>query len=229
MLAGTRSEVAFQSTPARGGRLGTQGGAGRVARVSIHARTRRATAESAQDETVSSFQSTPARGGRRCRPKSRRDSTCRFNPRPHAAGDCQDGGVVGYYQRFNPRPHAAGDPGGPLGWFRLSRFQSTPARGGRRRSRPRTRLSRRFNPRPHAAGDDLACGYDAPGVRVSIHARTRRATGYAPRAGRVGCFNPRPHAAGDTCSTRPIASITSFNPRPHAAGDDWLTPVERPS
>ena len=97
-----------------------------------------------------------------------------------------------------------------------NKFQSTPARGGRR-CRPSLRNGG-FNPRPHAAGDAwVKCGN-------------------VPRS-----FNPRPHAAGDLAAkmyTRtglefqstparggrqpsPGCSLGTrcFNPRPHAAGD----------
>ena len=79
------------------------------------------------------------------------------------------------------------------------RFQSTPARGGRRMLRNWKMAVRRcFNPRPHAAGDPFAqrdfqvldmfqstparggrhecVGLGAALQQVSIHARTRRAT-----------------------------------------------------
>ena len=123
---------------------------------------------------------------------------------------------------------------------RTQRFQSTPARGGRR-------VNSALGP-----------------LHVSIHARTRRATRKVVLKGVGRCFNPRPHAAGDCsanrwhvvalmfqstparggrlsrscvyCSFRMFQSTParggrhewfpdltpgpgSFNPRPHAAGD----------
>ena len=121
---------AFQSTPARGGRLNLLSGNSTVNPVSIQARARRATAKqndpwhphlfqstparggrrtSRQHIThVITFQSTPARGGRHWRPASSAPSF-RFNPRPRAAGDEQPLLSVDFLLRFNPRPRAAGD------------------------------------------------------------------------------------------------------------------------
>mgnify|MGYP006919531519 CR=1 FL=1 len=56
---------------------------------------------------------------------------CRFNPRPHTAGDqilfCRLVSV----RRFNPRPHTAGDPERAILEGEFGTFQSTPAHGGR--------------------------------------------------------------------------------------------------
>ena len=220
--------------------------------VSIHARTRRATTagrmsyhrlrrfnprpHAAGDETSLAvwphhdrFQSTPARGGRPRVRRYVRAAACSFNPRPHAAGDgCERDRSRHVGNCFNPRPHAAGD---------------RPANANLRD------VDRCFNPRPHAAGDHKCacrCSFDdcvsihartrrATGTSVlmdcrpivSIHARTRRATPAARHvAARCRRFNPRPHAAGDAVSVDSLASRMCFNPRPHAAGD--RLPMARP-
>ena len=169
--------MTFQSTPARGGRRRRLDIAGIGGAVSIHARTRRATRAAARHVSARS----------------------RFNPRPHAAGDrrprCRRARVhVSIHartRRATRRPRRSS----PRSYV----FQSTPARGGRRRVSSIARLLlRRFNPRPHAAGDRRlrrrsvadALFQSTParggrprtverghaGVDVSIHARTRRAT-----------------------------------------------------
>ena len=120
-----------------------------------------------------------------------------FQSTPARGGRHVQACIVRIDKSFNPRPHAAGDP---------------------IRNWPRTAPTS-FNPRPHAAGDEEL---DRPNdlFRVSIHARTRRATGKKKyNDEEEASFNPRPHAAGD--STRPLAAHAPirFNPRPHAAGD----------
>ena len=78
-------------------------------------------------------------------------------------------------QRFNPRLHTAGDG------LKLNRRL----------------LIRSFNPRPHTAGDDTY-GIRIYEDKVSIHARTRRATTDGERHNeQCASFNPRPHTAGD--------------------------------
>ena len=144
-----------------------------------------------------------------------------FNPRPRTAGDSLELVLPFPVASFNPRPRTAGDR--CRMWIMIVHclFQSTPAHGGRQ-----------------AAAEK----YEAR-IKVSIHARARRATflffrNFAPKL----CFNPRPRTAGDAaCSCVPAPLIvfqstpahggrlwlpnryrsfcTSFNPRPRTAGD----------
>ena len=147
------SEGWFQSTPAHDGRREVIASRDPAACVSIHARTRRATAA-----WVAS------RGTWWC-----------FNPRPHTTGDAAraiDETEADMFQStpahdgrlfpaaflsaapcFNPRPHTTGDVG----------------------SLVCSSESHCFNPRPHTTGDGVVARADI-GRRVSIHARTRRAT-----------------------------------------------------
>ena len=167
----------------------------RMGDVSIHARTWRATAELLP-----------------------RIDESRFNPRPHMAGDSDSSPAGSRGNRFNPRPHMAGDHSdtrlrGSAGvsihartWRATlgagptttpSKFQSTPAHGGRPFAERKATAQPCFNPRPHMAGDEP--WPNCPTERyVSIHARTWRAT-WSASAGsrRPGGFNPRPHMAGD--------------------------------
>ena len=231
----------FQSTPARGGRpLQLRVWAPRHY-VSIHARTRRATFRRSTAGADSLFQSTPARGGRQRRtPRCRGWESC-FNPRPHAAGD--DGvrtisGTlrVSIHARTRRATDAAGDEVAacavsihartrratfvPAANYSVPRFQSTPARGGRRhggrrRARPggvsihaRTRRATLanaclngafvFQSTPARGGRHRAHRVVPAPPCVSIHARTRRATVIrCATASWTRSFNPRPHAAGD--------------------------------
>ena len=208
----------FQSTPARGGRLLALRHARRRQRVSIHARTRRATAAGKTTPTPGArFQSTPARGGRPGFPRRNRG---------------------GFW--FQSTPARGGRPTQINGVGTGNVFQSTPARGGRPNLTNAPTAGDRFNPRPHAAGDVQGLGRSLDST-VSIHARTRRATveprfnraslsfqSTPARGGRRGLlqalapgdrFNPRPHAAGDGRSFNDDPRRLCFNPRPHAAGD----------
>ena len=146
--------------------------------VSIHARTRRATTSAYALAATWMFQSTPARGGRPApapRMASRLVSiharTRRATARSRHRGTAVAVSIHARTRRAtvdvrrSDRQHAE--------------FQSTPARGGRRRRSARPALALDcFNPRPHAAGDTTAA--------------LRRATSDARMR-----FNPRPHAAGD--------------------------------
>ena len=166
--------------------------------VSIHARTRRATAGTNPAAT----------------------SMAGFNPRPHAAGDPRigqhrtrarefqstpaRGGRPGRRRAgnplipcFNPRPHAAGDDGMGRSWCSRRVFQSTPARGGRR----------------HLRADDRRI------VHVSIHARTRRATWGNNDAKHIKLFQSTPARGGRPSVGHYARGDWGFNPRPHAAGD----------
>ena len=191
----------FQSTPARGGRrLPRRQPPSTGWNVSIHARTRRATRR-------------PSRG---IAPRP----SC-FNPRPRAAGDARsyrasrasEVSIHARARRATPSPDHHGTQ---------LMFQSTPARGGRHRSRCSARIHE----------------------TVSIHARTRRATA-APmssyrrvlwfqstpaRGGRrrrpgtgsrgVHVFQSTPARGGRRIfSGLTCMAPSRFNPRPHAAGD----------
>ena len=122
-----------------------------------------------------------------------------FLPRPPARGGRRIDPNVdlrGPWWRFNPRPHAAGDGHG-MPWSRTGRC---------------------FNPRPHAAGDASARD-PLPVDVVSIHARTRRATG--SRYGDSPCrprFNPRPHAAGDRAMAAAMVTCQKFQSTPARGG-----------
>ena len=165
--------------------------------VSIHARTRRATLSTAILRATTSFQSTPARGGRHYRRRS-----CvplpRFNPRPHAAGDVDlkiTAVDVDVSIHARTRRATMALPKKSL----AERFQSTPARGGRRDGTAGSGAARRFNPRPHAAGDQTPAEYTTPrGSFQSTPARGGRRPIRDRTSDESRRFNPRPHAAGDS-------------------------------
>ncbi len=234
--------------------------------VSIHARTRRATVGGpcGPEVVVVSIHARTRRATPL--PATSRHNWVSFNPRPHAAGDAADLGDEGrmpgvsIHARtrratrrlpggepgvagFNPRPHAAGDWCGWPGRWRCGCFNPRPhAAGDSTAAAARHRRRTSFNPRPHAAGDIVRTVPDARAIDVSIHARTRRATGsrvhleaYAlvsihARTRRATSGRPRPSIGSGFQSTparggrrgpslRPPAGPGCFNPRPHAAGD----------
>ncbi len=170
--------------------------------VSIHARTRRATAGLLPNCCgAGGFQSTPAHGGRPGPGRSSRIGSWSFNPRPHTAGDST---ALTDDQRD--------------AWF-----QSTPAHGGRRgqgdQPCPSSLVS--IHARTRRATPALPTAewfYD-----VSIHARTRRAT-WCSASYRVWmrCFNPRPHTAGDTPATLPAYRDRLFQSTPAHGGRPCL-------
>ena len=109
----------------------------------------------------------------------------RFNPRPRVAGDAQTVGLNTMRTSFNPRPRVAGDVivvaisarmtvsiharawratrRGPDCGSRAERFQSTPARGGRRSPTSLPHVpTLRFNPRPRVAGDRSITSNEQP-------------------------------------------------------------------
>ncbi len=148
-------------------------------------------------------------------------SSISFNPRPHTAGDCptrysfsrlirvsihaRTRRATAMYQLataiatgFNPRPHTAGDVGKTAALSVVVLFQSTPAHGGRlflAHTWPETkRVS--IHARTRRATEPV--GDFGSGLHVSIHARTRRATMLASLILlNLKSFNPRPHTAGD--------------------------------
>ena len=150
------------------------------------------------------FQSTPAHGGRLHLNGLFTSFWC-FNPRPHTAGDQEYVLWCLILRSFNPRPHTAGDKNFCWSLIHWSRFQSTPAHGGRL-----LRFCKKFfsvgcfNPRPHTAGDRVR---DAQEYRwiwfQSTPAHGGRLSGVQSPLHSAGCFNPRPHTAGDCPDTCP--------------------------
>ena len=191
----------FQSTPAHGGRP-IFGGPQRLGRiVSIHARTRRATAvcrrktppkrsfnprphtagdraKASRPTTIWPFQSTPAHGGRRFCDHRPVPGCTGFNPRPHTAGDTAREAWAAVEAMFQSTPAHGGRLDGPATLADVQLFQSTPAHGGRPSLGDPTCQNYGFNPRPHTAGDSSFIDSSREFV-VSIHARTRRATANA--------------------------------------------------
>ncbi len=138
----------------------------------------------------------PARGATAQRARAGRAQTS-FNPRPRAGGDARESPHV---QREVVSIHAPARgatlaqlpvqragmvsihaPARGATWLTAEQaglytlFQSTPPRGGRRRSRLSMRPQPSFNPRPRAGGDSKTCSNLAFGW-VSIHAPARGAT-----------------------------------------------------
>ncbi len=197
------SQIAFQSTPPRGGRRPLRRYARQALSVSIHAPARGATTP--HDQRVE------LRAG--------------FNPRPRAGGDASTSAEIAGRVEFQSTPPRGGRPRRALTTRRQSAvsihapargatsacdahacgraFQSTPPRGGRPAMRAAIgATASRFNPRPRAGGDRVH-GSTLRRLRlVSIHAPARGATSHAAMriVGRIG-FNPRPRAGGDVVTS----------------------------
>jgi len=92
----------------------------------------------------------------------------RFNPRPRAAGDASaSASVAGCVVSIHARARRATNPiPAP---DQVDRFQSTPARGGRRLPRRGFLEMRCFNPRPRAAGDGAALNSFANKVQGDLN------------------------------------------------------------
>ena len=131
--------------------------------------------------------------------------------------------------RFNSRPHVAGDMGGKLAQPRVIVFQFTPARGGRLLGHALEELGASFQFTPARGGRPAAASMRTLSKVVSIHARTWRATRCRTRASRrCRRFNSRPHVAGDCAAGRTDPRRDCFNSRPHVAGDDVMTILVAP-
>ena len=148
-----RAARPFQFTPARGGRR--QSSAMRERSLSFQFAPARGGRPSSTgiESSHSEFQYSRARGGRRGPRPTSHPPCARFNSRPHVAGDLRPRRDLRDCAGFNSRPHVAGDKK-PL--QDLHAYQ-------------------RFNSRPHVAGD-TGTPHAARADRVSIHARTWRAT-----------------------------------------------------
>ena len=83
---------------------------------------------------------------------------------------------------------------------RPTKFQFTPARGGRRRQRCDRDRPHGFNSRPHVAGDGSGIGADHLSAK----------------------FQFTPARGGRLFLHLPLARVTSFNSRPHVAGDSMI-------
>ncbi len=162
--------------------------------VSIHARARRATSVVGNDNRVRVFQFTPAHDGRPRAILTEADVLVSIHARARRAT-----GAAGSYL------------------FTLA-FQFTPAHDGRpRRSGPRSSAPR-FNSRPRTTGDTDPRSA-APVVRVSIHARARRATFSRVFEEAPKCFNSRPRTTGDRSRALLARGFACFNSRPRTTGD----------
>jgi len=166
----------FQSTPAHGGRLGkdvidvfnemvsihartrraTFNTAAKQAGclVSIHARTRRATSSPFVLVLLSSFQSTPAHGGRRAACSAAACKSAFQSTPAHGGRHCRPLKMLGS-SKFQSTPAHGGRHDTSKVSVPGMQFQSTPAHGGRRFQRRPVPAAFGFNPRPHTAGDSF--------------------------------------------------------------------------
>ncbi len=153
LCAGDFRDRQFQSTPAHGGRQAPVCSTRPACRVSIHARTRRATASTCDCKMRIWFQSTPAHGGRRCCVQGRSErSGVSIHARTRRA-TCPQRCSDNLFRWFQSTPaHGGRRPQRCIcSPFRL--FQSTPAHGGRPFVVFSIKVIFCFNPRPHTAGD----------------------------------------------------------------------------
>ena len=236
-----RCQLAFQSTPAHGGRPEGPQVLAVFDLVSIHARTWRATParRSVCRHHIVSIHARTWRATSLSRSWSRHKSS--FNPRPHMAGDhdyerqtCRSRNVSihartwratlpGYQAElslvFQSTPAHGGRPviSSPIPVFGV--FQSTPAHGGRPTAKRDRAALLRFQSTPAHGGRPQPPAEHRPDRIVSIHARTWRATGQTSRTIIADVFQSTPAHGG-----RPVATVIAntggcFNPRPHMAGD----------
>ncbi len=188
-----------------------------VADVSIHARTGRATFSAAGLCARSMFQFTRARGARQSGRTARGALRSCFNSRAHGARDefVQWAPLgIDKFQFTRARGARPAPPASPS-WPSVSihartgratdgfggpkpewMFQFTRARGARQSSATSSGNGRRFQfTRARGARPQDCEGWWRN--RVSIHARTGRATRSAPSGRSSGCFNSRAHGARD--------------------------------
>ena len=144
----------FQSTPSRGGRLNTLATFTFAISVSIHALTRRATVRLTKAQSVAQVS---------IHALTRRATVCKVDKTY-----LKNVSIHALTRRATVLIITCG--------IAKQRFQSTPSRGGRRKTEFINGVSNlSFNPRPHAEGDK----YQKKNSCV------------------IACFNPRPHAEGD--------------------------------
>ena len=118
---------------------------------------------------------------------------------------------------FQFTPARGGRRSDATGRSTCTTFQFTPARGGRLAQRSRVRSLSSFNSRPREAGDvSPACGDSS--ARVSIHARARRATPLPPWAQDTGAFQFTPARGGRHFSRGKCASACKFQFTPARGG-----------
>ena len=196
-IVSRKSASEFQSTPARGGRLvgrvafiGGKGfnprphaagdlidrdGLRLIDRVSIHARTRRATSTVKAYGSSTVFQSTPARGGRHsgCLHEFR---VALFQSTPARGGRRRNDFDANDIHTFQSTPARGGRPAAALPTASTDQFQSTPARGGRPGGVRQALLACGVSIHARTRRATYLAPRWTPGIRVSIHARTRRAT-----------------------------------------------------
>ena len=104
--------------------------------------------------------------------------------------------------------------------YGIKAFQSTPPRGGRRHSIPRSPGPCKVSihaPAWGATGHRVVLrGF----LRVSIHAPAWGATTYNHNIFFMAlCFNPRPRVGGDGSRLLDMVQSAGFNPRPRVGGD----------
>ncbi len=166
-----------------------------------------------------SFQSTPPHGGRLGSFGSEHTSIG-FNPRPRTGGDLVVRGRRNGKSMVSIHAPARGATFGVRGRCPVAAgFNPRPRTGGDTNISAVGNVNEGFNPRPRTGGDRPRAD-PVGGIRVSIHAPARGATGrstqepcprpvsiHAPARGatsiqeisrrRRGCFNPRPRTGGD--------------------------------
>ena len=212
--------------------------------VSIHARTRRATAKPiamCRCRNMSDVFQSHARTRRATDNAAAADQVERvlprslgFNPRPHTTGDRQARSTrcLPNASKFQSTP--AHDGRHPYRRDMSERpaisFQSTPAHDGRRRSTPARAARRQPNPRPHTTGDlgpdglamDCLNGprFNPRPAHDGRRGNISRNAGPASR--RAVSIHARTRRATSGRSRRRAARSISrrcFNPRPHTTGD----------
>ena len=89
-----------------------------------------------------------------------------------------DSNGCGYRRYFNPRPHEEGDQDFFIRFLHIFNFNPRPHEEGDGLAGVGAGATKDFNPRPHEEGDLASVMFQVTASAISIHALTKRATGY---------------------------------------------------
>ena len=143
-----------------------------------------------------------------------------FLPTPSHGGRPALDSISGGKIRFLPTPSHGGRRG--MSTWRLSltpKFLPTPSHGGRPPIVTPGTPGHNFYPRPHMEGDVGKSPAALPGIGISTHALTWRATVMVLTTVLDFSFLPTPSHGGRHTLTLYFLRCSDFYPRPHMEGD----------